>query len=573
MGINPTLLRLLYMSGIDFEKRMTQPSNTNSYIFMCIKRLIRVWVLVGVIVNAAQLPTLAQSTSTLTPLIPTPRQVFTPTTGKGSWNIDIVGDFYLPKTKSVTWSGAGRNQHVAQDWSKLFRRGFSSIERGRMTSEEIQIVKAPKAPGWKSRLSVDQRAYILYQNYFIDFPFNLPWGRNSELASQTYFLRPEGSNSRESLGQAMFELGGGCLTFGDCPENGRYSTYGKIFFDIENDGTSFDNRQEQANLYAYKMWALRQVISPQTEIGGIMPTPYNSFGYSRSSDFANTSVEWLWNTPAQHIDATNTRGRRMPDDIVGKSYSDYAHFQMPGTYFLISDFDYAISHNADDDRHWLASLVGEQEVNSKLSPKKRIAWQWLFNTQSADIPHGGKATVPAPPAIAEGTAIFYWFTGADGTIFWDDHGDLFANQPTPSDPGQQGIGNDRNYSCYEHYLHGSWRLFKHHGDMFDGQEKYLNENTECSFDNGKAWYKLNANQLKTSGLPFVRAIINRDQILIAATQPYAAPSKTSRVLVRYNQDGYRFTTAVDLQGDAIFLGRARMPRVYALAVGCGPKCR
>ena len=540
---------------------------------MHFQRLIPVWVLGSVWLNVAYLPLFAQSTTSLTPLQPTPRQPFTETTGKGSWNIDIVGDFYLPKTKSVTWSGAGRNQHVSQDWSKLFRRGFSAIERTRMTSEEILTIKTPKAPGWQSRLKPDQRALILYQNYFFDQPFNLPWSRNSEFASQTFFLRPEGSNSRESIGQAMFELSGGCVTFNDCPSSGRVSTFGKIFFDLENDGTSDNNRQEHANIYTYKMWALKQVISPFTEIGDITPVPHNSFGYSRASDYAATDVEWLWNMPARQIDATNTRGRRMPDDIVGKSYADYADFQMPGTYYLISDFDYAIAHNGNEDRHWLASLLGEQEVNMKLSPKKRNAWQWLFNTQSADIPHGGKATVPAPPVIAEGTAIFYWFTGADGTIFWDDHADLLANQPTPTDPDQQGIGNDRNYSCYEHYLHGSWRLFKHHGDLFDGQEKYLNENTECSYDNGQSWLKLNANQIKTRNLPFVRAIVNRGQIVIAATQAYAAPSKTSRVLVRYNQDGYRFTTAINLTGDEIYIGRAKMPRVYTLAVGCGAKCR
>lgn len=534
-----------------------------------LQRLIPACLLVSVLFNAANPPACAQSTASLTPLKPTPRQAFTPTSIKGFWNIDIVDDFYLPKTKSITWCGAGRNLHIAQDWSKLFKRGFSAIERGRMTGEEILTIKTPKAAGWQSRLKPDQRAVILYQNYLLDLPFNLPWARNSELASQTYFLRPEGSNSRESLGQAMLEMSGGCLTFGDCPGNSRVSTYGKIFFDIENDGTSEGNRQEQTNLYVYKMWALKRVISPFTEIGGIMPTPHNSFGYSRASDFANRNPEWLWINTAQHIEATNTRGRRMPDDIIGKSFADFANFQMPGTYSLISDFDYAIEHNGDADRHWLASLLGEQEVNMKLSAKKRIAWQWLFNTQSADIPHGGKATVPAPPAIAEGTAIFYWFTGADGTLFWDDHSDLIPNSPTPTNPEQQGIGNDRNYSCYEHYLHGSWRLFKHHSDMFTGEEKYLNEETECSYDNGKTWLKLNANQLKTRNLPFVRAIVNGDQILIAATQPYAGPSKTSQVLIRYNKDGHRFAAAINLTGDEIYLGRAKMPRVYSVAVGCG----
>jgi hypothetical protein len=535
---------------------------------------IPLWAWIGLLGCLTELPGLAQSTIPLTPLTSTPRKTFTPSTGKGYWNIDIVDDFYLPKTKTITWSGAGRNLHLdkPENWDKLFRRGFSAIERSRMTGEEIDLTKRGKATGFKSRLTQEQRSLILYQNYFTDMPFNLQWARNSELASQTYFLRPPNSSTtvvRQSLGQAMFELDGGCVTFNDCPPGGEVSTYGRIFFDIENDGTSVANRQEHANLYAYKMWALKQVITPQTMIGGIMPVPHNSFGYSRTSDYLNTDAEWLWKTPAQHIDATDTRGRRMPDDILGKSFGDYADFQMPGVYFLISDFDYATPHNGDEDRHWLASLLGEQEVNMKFSGKPRIAWQWLFNTQSAEIPHGGKATVPAPPAIAEGMAIFYWFTGAYGTIFWDDHNELLPDQPTPTNPDLQGIGNDRNYSSYEHYLHGLWRLFKHHGDLFDGSEKYLNEETEVSYDNGRSWLKLNANQLKTTGYPFVRAIVNRDQILIAATQPYAGPEQKRTVRVRYNQDGFKFMADIELQGDQIYLGRAKMPHSYALTVGCG----
>ena len=66
-----------------------------------------------------------------TPLTPTPRSRFTPTTRKGYWNIDVVTDFTLPATKSITFSAAGRNLHVAQDWGKLFRRGFSAIEQTR----------------------------------------------------------------------------------------------------------------------------------------------------------------------------------------------------------------------------------------------------------------------------------------------------------------------------------------------------------------------------------------------------------------------------------------------------------
>jgi len=242
---------------------------------------------------------------------------------------------------------------------------------------------------------------------------------------------------------------------------------------------------------------------------------------------------------------------------VGKSFGDQADFQMPGTYFLSSDLDYAAPHNGDEDRHWLASLLGEQEVNMKLTPKKRIAWQWLFNTQSTEANQATRAEYPAPPAIAEGMGVFYWFTGAYGTIFWDDWNELTPNAPVV--PGRENLDNNRNYACYEHYIHGLWRLFKHHGDLFNGQEKYLNEQTECSYDNGRTWYRLNSNALKRSGFAFARAIVKGDQILIAATQPYASVNQQSQLMVRYVQDGYRFYTTINLRGDEIFLGRATMP--------------
>ncbi len=524
---------------------------------MNLKLYVTLWFFTCLLI-ASFSSSFAQTNSVQTPLNATPRQAFTPTpqSVRGYWNIDVVGDFTLPPTKSITFSGAGRNLHVNQDWSKLFRRGFSSIDRSRMTIEEVN--SEPNRPAnWTSRLSFQQRALVLYQDYLALPPFNLPWARNSAFASSTFFEQPSGSGTpRQSLAAAMGDLSATCVGFNDCASSGNLSSFSKIFFDIENEGTDASNQQEHANLYVYKMWALRKAISPNTEIGGIGPTPHNSHGYSRSSDYSNPVPEWLWTMSAQQIDATNTRGRGMPDAIVGKSFGELAHFQMPGTYFLSSDLDYAASHHGDEDRHWLASILGEQEVNMKLSSKKRIAWQWLFNTQSTDPGQLSRAEVPAPPAVAEGMAIFYWFTGAYGTIFWDDWGSLTPNAPVV--PGRENLDNNRNYSCYEHYIHGLWRLFKHHGDMFSGAEKYLNQNTECSYDGGTTWYRMNANALKRSRFPFARAIVSGDQILIAASQPYAPAGKQTQMMVRYVEDGYRFYTTINLSGDEIYLGRARM---------------
>ena len=495
-----------------------------------------------------------------TTLTPTPRARFTPTPSsrKGYYSLDVVGDFTLPATKTITFCGAGRNLHVQQDRTKIFRRGFSAVDQSRMvTGVEIWKDGFPTSR-WRSSLQPSQRSVILYQAYFRD-AFGLAWAQNSDRAGETVYKAPGGASARpnrNTLYQASSELAGQCMGFGDCPSGGLKSTYGFIFLDIENDGASMGQRQEQANLYTYMIKTIKENSSPQTQVGSIAPIPHNSVGYSRAEDYG-TTADWLWTTPARHTATSRQRG--MADDIVGKSFSDYADFQMPGTYYAYPDFDYSAPHTANNDRHWLAALVGEQEVNMKLSPRKRIAWQWLFNTQS-ELPNSGKAEHAAPPAVAEGMGIFYWFTGAYGVLFWDDQVNLTPDQPSPADPGQKGLGNDRNYACYEHYVHGLWRLFNHHSDIFNGRETYLNEATECSYDGGQTWYKYNANQLKTHNVPFVRAIVNGDQILIAATKAYARAEQTNRVMMRYIQNGYSFYTTITLKGDEIYLGRATMSR-------------
>ncbi len=495
-----------------------------------------------------------------TTLTATPRARFTPTppTRRGFYNIDVVGNFSLPATKSITFCGAGRNLHLQQDWSKLFRRGFSSIDQTRMVPDAERWSSDSPPKGWKSRLSFSQRAMIIYQNYFAD-AFGLAWARDGNLAAQTLYrpgpAAPNARPNRNTLYQASMELCGGCVGFGDCPPGGLKSTFSKIYLDIENEGVAGGNAQEQANLYTFMMKTIKENASPQTEVGSIAPVPHNSFGNSKAEHY-RAGPDPLWSTPARQT--TTSRQRGMPDDIVGKSYADYADFQMPGTYYLYPDFDYSARHTGDGDRHWLAALLAEQEVNQKLSAKKRIAWQWLFNTQSGEYANSGKAEHPAPPAVAEGLGIFYWFTGAYGVLFWDDHNDLVPDQPSPADPNLKNLGNDRHYACYEHYIHGLWRLFKHHGDLFNGRETYLNEATECSFDGGQTWVKYNANELKTRDLPFVRAIVNGNQILIAATKAYARPGQTTQAMVRYVQNGYQFYTTISLRGDEIFLGRATM---------------
>ena len=491
-----------------------------------------------------------------TPLTPTPRSQFTPTTRKGYWNIDVVDDFTLPKTRSITFCAAGRNLSLGKNWDKLFRRGFSTIDRTRMIWDE-EIARDPNRmpPGWKSRLSFEQRADGVGQHHFRLAPFNIPWARDGNLAAQTYFRPMPGNPDKlNNIYSAIQGLAGSCQLYNDCPNGRDKNGYGKVFFDIENEGVRDENLQEQANLYTYFTKAMRDIADPRTMIGSIGPIPHSGFGYSRAMDYTATPFP-LWNMKAKQTATSRQRG--MPDNIVDKSFSDNIDFQMVGTYFVYPDFDYTITHTGDADRHWLAGILSEQEYNMRLSGKPRLGYVWMFNTQGP-FNNSHKASNPAPPRVAEGAGIFYWMTGAYGCVFWDDHNELKPDQPSPTDPETSGTGNDRVYACYEHYIHGLWRMFKHHGDLFTDDAVFLNQQTECSYDGGQNWYKYNANEVKTRGLPFARAMIKDDQILIAASMPYAKPTQKTSLMVRYVDKGYRFYTTIRLNADEIYLGRATM---------------
>ncbi|MBC8153405.1 MAG: hypothetical protein H7Z72_10880, partial [Bacteroidetes bacterium] len=162
-----------------------------------------------------------------TPLAPTPRARFTPTTRKGYWNIDVVGDFTLPATKTLTFAGAGRNLHVQQDWEKIFRRGFSSVNVAQMTDEEYQ--RGTLNPTFRSRLRPSRRAIWVAGQYFGDAPFSQAWVRDGRLAGELMFRRPNNApNRRQTLYAAATELAGSCVVFGDCPPSGPKITWSKV---------------------------------------------------------------------------------------------------------------------------------------------------------------------------------------------------------------------------------------------------------------------------------------------------------------------------------------------------------
>ena len=337
-------------------------------------------------------------------------------------------------------------------------------------------------------------------------------------------------------------------------------------------------KQAVTNRYAYIVNETKSQ-APNTAVGLFEPSgPFRSFGKIISINYSNPTVNMgYWNSTASNADdaasPTNLQ-RNFPAALNGTSMANLVDFITPtsdlqqGTYIkdgnpvTFYDFDNTVTHAGANARHWLAFTLGDQEVSSKLTSKPRYPFYWLFS----ENPYH-----QAPKSIAEGTAIFPWFTNIAGMVHWDD----FAG----------AVLSTRTYDCYVHFTHGLYRLFNSHKDMLEGSPTYLQENTDFrvinvtnpntnnNIDNSSSllnqWIssvspsgKAEAWYLKEQKLPFVRAIVKDCEILVAATFPYANANTTAKVVVRYAPKNWQDT--ITLNGDEIYLGRATMKRPIRL---------
>ncbi|RYU93473.1 T9SS type A sorting domain-containing protein [Emticicia agri] len=194
--------------------------------------------------------------------------------------------------------------------------------------------------------------------------------------------------------------------------------------------------------------------------------------------------------------------------IGGEVYSRQDFFS-PAAYYY---YDYPNPLAAD----YLAYLLFQIEVNKAWAPTKPIIpFVWLRYSYVTDA-----ARKFIKPFMAEATAIFPFFSGANGLWLWDD--------PTL-------FNNNENFAAYEHFIHGLYRLSRYK-DMFTGVYQLVIPQPAHSYvDNRK---------------PIWRGVAKGTDFLVAAHNPYAK-DENEVVVVEATYNNWKVN--VLLKGYEVFL--------------------
>lgn len=531
-------------------------------------------------------------------LVKTPRLALTDNNVRGFIGWNEIPNFTLPTGKELVYMGAGRNQ--ARSLGKdVFDWGFTALDESRMVNGTEYHAGILAPAGFVSPIPRNKRTRNIGSNFFANDTAKIWWGSDYSQWQDTYFGNaPTGKGDLATwINMQLQGWGDPYREQGTCP-------YRMVFVDVENIGNGDEIfKQETINLWVAMLKLIRDNIGSNTKLATLEPVAFNTFGFAAENtnhlDYYNQQLRpntYLWN--AQAAPTSYSTARNMPSNILGLSVRDLVDYNMAGTYWNDSDLrpqgtyprtawsgssNYpTIVFNHQTGANWLTNLLGNQEINQNRESKKRFSWHWLFNNDgaiyakktylqdgSAYVIENNYPDIPFTASQAEGLAIFHWFTGAEGAILWDNATDLIAGDSTPyvvgnvANPAYTGQGNMRNYA-YKHYLHGHWRLFAHHGHLFDGNEQYLNENTEISFDGGIIWHKFNAVELRNHQIGLcARAIINlpKRRILVAAQHPYGVTGQTYSLKVRFKGNGISWEDNIELTGDKPYLGEAILPAI------------
>ncbi|MCH7568729.1 MAG: hypothetical protein IIA87_04885, partial [Nanoarchaeota archaeon] len=245
---------------------------------------------------------------------------------------------------------------------------------------------------------------------------------------------------------------------------------------------------------------------------------------SPSSTWASTAEFGPFYDKLDHISPSNYYYSDYPDNRVG--IENITKWDIAAGYLAYQAF--AIEVNDV----WMKSIVGEGQEKSS------IQFQWLLfcDFNQAQCTDRFK---PIRPHMAHATAIFPYFSGAEGVWLWDNANS--GNYPIGSGAGIPGM----KYEVYEHYVYGLYRLSRYNTEFFDG-------NYQIYIPQGK-----NPRDLLVNKEPVWRGIINEqgDKMLVAAHNPFAEPTETTFIPIENpnNPTGLPLET-IEINGLDTYLG-------------------
>lgn len=239
-------------------------------------------------------------------------------------------------------------------------------------------------------------------------------------------------------------------------------------------------------------------LNPSTQVSSYADTPiWNTF----------TNIQgYTWAQWKQNPAVVNYLTYNFGQNQVGGSFYNALDFLTPSAYYY---YDYPHPFASE----YLSYLLFQIEANRAWSTKDNIVFVWMkysFNQE-----YKGKFI---KPWMAEATAIFPFFAGAKGLWLWDDF-----------------TGQNQNYSTYEYFLKGLYRLslFK---DMFTGSYERVEETSARDYNENKK--------------PIWRGVVKGSNILVAAHNPYAkTEDELVTVLVTYKN----WSKVIQLKGYEVFL--------------------
>lgn len=264
-------------------------------------------------------------------------------------------------------------------------------------------------------------------------------------------------------------------------------------------------KRDMQKLYTEPLnWLTKQNFDPTTTIGSYSDVPIRNTFINIEG---NTWLDWKSNPERVYYTSKDTLS-----GTVGGSFYNQLDILTPSAYYY---YDYPSPFGGQ----YLSYLLFQVEANRAWSKKDIVVFEWM---RFHDCCQSSLQFIR--PFMAEASAIFPYFSGAKGIWLWD----------------QNNLSNTQNYSVYEYFINGLYRLSQHK-EFFEGTyQLYIPKSARDHFEDRDAIW---------------RGVVKGNQILIAAHNPYAQDGQVTSVPVSFGS----WSTTLELKGTETFLCKFDLP--------------
>ena len=350
--------------------------------------------------------------------------------------------------------------------------------------------------------------------------------------------------------------------------------------------------------------------------------PINTLGNIPEDMYIGGSKTYAWFSPADNTVPERFRGMKNEGNprIFGSIEVSHFYESWQPEGYIIKDQNekdwIKITHFGPNPNveHWAARVGGNIEVSQQytrrrgqkmiaqlkicndrrsgfqydpeLAPARDGKWNREFNQHGITHPGpnnteflGSIGSETMPNFISEAQMILGYFSGADGINFWGSaYYNEFSPKPRAGNPQRGEKYNDPSYGnvdseAYNYVLKALWRLAQpakledgrklSFYDICDGDEEYLNWNTNVSYDGGKSYQKLRALDWQLEKKTAVRAVVNRKKgvIFLMAFQPYGV--EQNQVVVKYDMNGCKILKKIDVPVGKVVIQAYKLTGIHA----------